>query len=189
MLRFLSRVPLRSGAWRVFVAPVAAVAAFTLPASKAAAQATVDQHVPTLPASKAAAQATVDQHVPFSEAVINPCTSELFSGSGFFHIKTVVTFTPNTHFSSELNVEDFKGATATGVTYVTTEESSFHTIFDTDVAPATQNQEFTEHFIRQGEDGTFIMGDDFYARVRDQLTINANGVVTVDNSEFTITCK
>ncbi len=171
MLRFLSRVPLRSGAWRVFVAPVAAVAAFTLPASKAAAQ------------------ATVDQHVPFSEAVINPCTSELFSGSGFFHIKTVVTFTPNTHFSSELNVEDFKGATATGVTYVATEESSFHTIFDTDVAPATQNQEFTEHFIRQGEDGTFIMGDDFYARVRAQLTINANGVVTVDNSEFTITCK
>ena len=171
MLRFLSWVPLRSGACRAFV--VVAVAF-------------------TLLASKAAAQTTVDQHVPINQAVLNPlnpCTGELFFGSGFLHLKTFVTLSPNSHFSTELNVEDFKGATATGVTYVATEESSFHTIFDTDVAPATQNQEFTEHFIRQGEDGTFIMGDDFYARVRAQLTINANGVVTVDNSEFTITCK
>src|SRR5881392_292732 len=90
MLRFLSRMPLRSGAWRVFVAPVAAVAAFTLPARKAAAQ------------------ATVDQHVPFSSGAFNPCTGEVFSGSGFFHIKTYETLSPNVHFSSELNIEDFK---------------------------------------------------------------------------------
>src|SRR5256884_6266597 len=41
MLRFLSRVPLRSGAWRVFVAPVAAGGGVSPPARKGAAPATL----------------------------------------------------------------------------------------------------------------------------------------------------
>jgi len=171
MLRFLSWVPLRSGACRAFV--VVAVAF-------------------TLLASKAAAQTTVDQHVPINQAVLNPlnpCTGELFFGSGFLHLKTFVTLSPNSHFSTELNVEDFKGATVTGVRYVATEDLTEHLIFDSDVAPLTENEEFTEHLVRQGEDGTFVMGDDFYIRIRAQFTINANGVVTVDNSEATATCK
>src|SRR2546429_3957808 len=61
MLRFLSRVPLRSGAWRAFVAPVAAGVAVSLLARKAGA--------PASPARPA----------PVSEAVINTRTSEVLS--------------------------------------------------------------------------------------------------------------
>jgi hypothetical protein len=143
-----------------------------------------------LPINKAAAQATVDQHVPFTFAgLVNPCTGEEFSGSGFAHLKVFVATTPKGHVSAELNFENVKGITVTGVRYVVPDQENAHIIFDSDVAPATVNDESTQQFIRQAEDGTFIMGDDFYQRLRMQFTINANGVVTVDRTEFTTECR
>ena len=39
------------------------------------------------------------------------------------------------------------------------------------------------------ESGIFIMGDDFYMTVRAKMTINANGVVTVDRDDMFMECQ
>src|SRR3989442_15981508 len=95
MLRFLSRMPLRSGAWRALMVLVAAVAAFTLPARKAAAQIN-------------------DQHMPFTTSFFNPCTGEVLTRSGFFLFRESITSTPNFHFCLEEKIENFQGTTALG---------------------------------------------------------------------------
>ena len=47
------------------------------------------------------------------------------------------------------------------------------------IAGATEETfDITAHFIRQGEDGTLILGDDFYEYMRTHITANANGMVT-----------
>ena len=143
-----------------------------------------------VPANKATAQPIVlDRHVPFNFAVVNPCTGELFTGSGFVHLKITFTVAPNFHLSVEQNIESAQGTTATGVKYVVPLQVAAHTIIDSDFAPVTATQEVMEQFIRQGEDGTFVMGDDFFLRIKIHLTVNANGDVTASFSDFTITCK
>jgi hypothetical protein len=143
-----------------------------------------------VPANKAAAQPVVlDRHVPFDFAATNPCTGEPFTGSGFFHLKITLTVAPNFHLSVEENFESAQGTTASGVRYVVPLQLATHTIIDSDVAPVTATQEVMEQFIRQGEDGTFVMGDDFFLRFKFHLTVNANGDVTASFSDFTITCK
>jgi len=143
-----------------------------------------------LPAVSAAAQPIVTEtRTPFSFSLINQCTSELFTGSGVFHQKTTVQTAPNFHESVELNLENAKGITSSGVRYVVNEQSSSHTIFDTDSAPANGTFEAMEHFIRQKEDGTFVAGDDFYLRFKIHITVNANGTPTVSFSDFAIDCR
>ena len=171
MLRFLSRMPLRSGAWRVFMVLVAAVAAFTLPASKAAAQIN-DQHVPIGPLT-----------------LFNPCTGEVLTGSGFEHLRESFTSTPNFHISIEANLESFQATTPLGVKYVVPEQIAEHEVADQDFMPENVNVEEMFQLIRQGEDGTFVLGDDFYSNFKMHFTVNANGVLTVDDFEFTDRCQ
>jgi hypothetical protein len=141
----------------------------------------------TLPAGRAAAQpAVTESHVPFHFSLLNPCTSELFTGSGFFHLKTTFQTAPNTHVSVELNLESAQGVTESGVRYVVTEQSNSEMVFDTDSAPASQTFEFIEHFVRQKED---VAGDDFYLRFKSHVTVNANGTTTVTFSDFTMDCR
>ena len=169
MLRFLSRMPLRSGAWRALMVLVAAVAAFTLPARKAAAQIN-------------------DQHVPFTTSFFNPCTGEVLTGSGFLHFRESITTTPNFHFSLEENIESFQATTALGVRYVVPAQLSEHIVADQDFMPTTENAEETFQLIRQAEDGTFVLGDDFFFRIHIVFVVDANGVVRVDTFEFSQTC-
>ena len=143
-----------------------------------------------LPAHNAPAQPTVlDTHVPFSFATGNSCTGEFFSGSGFYHQKITFETAPNFHFSVEVNFESAQGTTTSGVKYVWDSQEAVHTIFDTDSAPADQTFELMFHFIRQGEDGAFVAGDDFYLREAAHFTVNANGDFTVSFSDIRIDCK
>ena len=143
-----------------------------------------------MPASRAAAQPVVTEtHVPFNFSLFNQCTGELFTGSGFFHEKITSQSSPNFHESVEMNLENAQGFTSSGVRYVVTGQQSSHTIFDTDSAPADQTFELMFHFIRQGEDGAFVAGDDFYLREAAHFTINANGDFTVSFSDIRIDCK
>ena len=59
----------------------------------------------------------------------------------------------------------------------------------TDGIPAHETFETTTHFVRQGEDGTFLIGDDFYVRFFAHITANANGEVTSFKIEPTMTCR
>ena len=141
------------------------------------------------PVSKAAAQATVDTHVPFSGSAVNPCTGEPFAGSGFVHIKIFESFDPNYHVSMEANVESFEGITVTGVRYVVPEQLSSHTIADTDALPANGTDEEVAHLIRQAEDGSFVAGDDFYVKISAHFTYNGNGDLTSSFDDLTTECR
>ena len=118
------------------------------------------------PVTKAAAQATVDTHMPFTTAATNSCTGESFVGSGFLHMKVFESFDPNYHVSMEANVESFEAATPSGVRYVVPEQVSSHTIADTDGVPVNATDEEIGHLIRQGEDGSLLTGDDFFSNFR-----------------------
>ncbi len=142
-----------------------------------------------LPASKAAAQATVDTHIPVTLTGLNPCTGEAFQGSGFLHTKVFETFDPNFHVSMELNLESFQGATVTGVRYVVPLQSSSHTIADTNFVPVNATEEQMVQFIRQAEDGSFVMGDDFFFRFSAHFTYNGNGDLTASFSNLTMECR
>lgn len=143
-----------------------------------------------VPATKATAEPIVlDRHVPFSFSAINPCTGEVFTGSGFFHLKITLTLAPNFHISVEENFESAQGTTASGVRYVVPAQVATHTIIDSDFAPVTSTFEEMLQFIRQADDGTFVLGDDFFVRIKAHITVNANGDVTASFSDFTITCR
>ena len=43
-------------------------------------------------------------------------------------------------------------------------------------------------FIRFGEDGTYLIGDDFYEHFLYHATVNANGIVTVDDLTVETRC-
>jgi|GEM_PF-5595137 len=130
-----------------------------------------------------------DSHVPFGGPALNPCTSEIFTFTAFFHLKSYFDTTPNGHLAVEMNVEDAKGTTTSGVRYVATHQDNIHTIFDIpDGAPTNQTVEIVTHFIREKQDPSFP-NDDFYLRFKAHLTINSNGVVTVQFSDYNITCK
>ena len=150
----------------------AAVAAFALPGGKAAAGPTV-----------------VDTHMPFMFADVNPCTGEPFAGSGFEHFKSTVQTVPNFHMSLEYNVESAQATTPSGVRYVVPVQISQHSIIDSDVAPMNETLEEMLQFIRQAEDGSLVMGDDFYVRIRMHVTVNAQGSVTVSFLDFTVICR
>jgi hypothetical protein len=142
-----------------------------------------------LPAGKAAAQANVDTHMPISAVVTNPCTGEAFQGSGFIHIKIFESFDPNYHVSMEANVESFQGVTASGVMYVLPEQLASHTIADSNGLPVNATDEEMAQIIRQGEDGSLVMGDDFFVRISSHFTYNGNGDLTADFSNVTTECR
>lgn len=142
-----------------------------------------------LPAGKAAAQADVDEHVPVTLPAMSPCTGEAFVGSGFIHMKFFETFDPNFHLSAEMNLESFQATTVFGVRYVAPLQAQLHSIADTDFVPANATEEIMEQLIRQAEDGSFVMGDDFFFRFSSHFTFNANGDLTSEFSDPTIECK
>ena len=93
-------------------------------------------------------------------------------------------------FRVEENLEAVKGTTVSGVRYGVPEQNSLHTIIDTsDSAPANQTIEEMMQFIRQAEDGSFIMGDDFYVSLKSHVTVNANGDLKVFFFEPTAMCR
>ena len=139
---------------------------------------------------------TVEQRIPFLAIQTNTCITppETFQGTGFFHVKTHTSLGADgrLHVSNEFNVESVQAvALVSGKRYVMTAETSDSSNTDTtDLAP--REGTFEDHllFIRQGEDGTLINGDDLYQKGFAHFTVNANGVTTVDRGpEFTFECR
>jgi hypothetical protein len=58
-----------------------------------------------------------------------------------------------------------------------------------DLAPFHTTFEFMVQFIRVGEGGTYVVGDDFYEHYLAHATVNANGIVTVDDFSDEVRCK
>jgi hypothetical protein len=143
-------------------------------------------------APSAAAATDVATINPFVFAGDNPCTGEAFSGTGTLHTLVGGTLsgggTAQSHL--EANLQGLKATTILGKKYVVVDTSSQTLVFDfLDAMPYHEKLEWTVQFVRQGEDGTLIMGDDFYEHILAQVTVNANGVVTVDNFTDDQRCK
>jgi hypothetical protein len=81
--------------------------------------------------------------------------------------------------------------TALGATkkYVVPGESTQSFMFDTDGAPFHFTMESMVQFIRQGDDGTYITGDDFYEHVLIRVRVNANGTANVEDVSGDSRCQ
>ena len=77
----------------------------------------------------------------------------------------------------EANLESLQAVTLTGAKYVIPDSFSQTIVFDsTDLAPFIETFEFDTLFVRVGEDGTFIMGDDFHVHFLAHATVDGNTV-------------
>jgi hypothetical protein len=143
------------------------------------------------PASASTGANFVETQQPFSQMLFNPCTHEPFLASGRIHSRIYfsVTVDGKTHMGGEINLQGVEGLTLSGVRYVVQRNDSNHMIFDSDVQPFNSHVTFKEHYVRLKSDGTLEKNDDFYEYFRFQLTVNANGVMTVDRLESDFECN
>jgi len=114
----------------------------------------------------------------------NPCTAEYFAGTGNLHFLLSANLSGGGMVQSHLeaNLQGLQAVTVSGKKYVVVDTSTQTLVFDTtDLAPFHETLEWIVQFVRQGEDGTFIYGDDFFEHFLAHATVNANGIVTVDD--------
>jgi hypothetical protein len=144
-------------------------------------------------AQVAAAATAVETVTPFTFGAMNPCTGEPFSGTGAMHflVGGNVSLSGMTQSHTEANLEGLKAyGMLTGKRYVVGDTSNETYVFDaTDLMPFHYHLEWTVHFVRQGEDGSLIWGDDYFEHIKANATVNANGVVTVDDYSNDESCK
>src|SRR5712691_1404163 len=144
-------------------------------------------------AGTAAANTAVPTSTPIVFDGVNPCTGEYFAGNGNLHFLTSGNLSTGGIAQShiEANLQGLQAVTIPGgKKYVVVDTSSQTLVFDTtDAAPFHETFEFLVQFIRQGEDGTFINGDDFYEHFLAHATVNANGTVTVDDFSDDSRCQ
>jgi hypothetical protein len=128
---------------------------------------------------------TVETHTPLTDARFNPCTAEPLVITGFFHSRVYfdVSSDGSTHAVLEFNFQNMKATTLTGTTYVVKENVETHTNARSGFVPMNTQFNFVEHYVRRGDTGTFVDGDDFYLAFRMHVTVNANGTVSAQRLE------
>jgi hypothetical protein len=128
---------------------------------------------------------TVETHTPFTDSRFNPCTGEPLVITGFLHSRVYfdVGLDGSTHFVLEFNFQNMKATTLSGATYVVKQGVQTHTNARSDFIPFNTQFNFVEQYVRRGELGTFVDGDDFYLAFRAHITVNANGTVTAQRLE------
>jgi hypothetical protein len=129
---------------------------------------------------------------PFTFGGTNPCTGEMFTGSGKLHllISDNLSSSGNVQFHIEATFSGLQATTVPGnKKYVVVLQENQTDTFDLDGMPAHETLEHTVQFIRSGEDGSLVPDDDFYEHFLAHITANANGIVTVQDITFDATCK
>jgi hypothetical protein len=74
-----------------------------------------------------------------------------------------------------VRIDRLQAVTLTGKKYVVQNTFNWEFVFG---SAAEETFDVTAHYIRVGDDGSFVLGDDFYEYFRTHITANANGVVT-----------
>jgi hypothetical protein len=130
---------------------------------------------------------------PFPFAGTNPCVTppEGFAGTGKLHflMSDNESTSGNVQFHIEATFSGLQAVTTTGKKYVVVSQENQTNTFDTDGAPSHETVEHTVQFVRSGEDGTLLPGDDFYEHFLAHITANANGTVTVQDVETDTRCR
>ena len=131
---------------------------------------------------------------PFTFNGTNTCVfpAEDFVGTGELHFLISANLSTGGMVQSHLetNLQGLHAVTVSGKKYVVVDTSTQTLVLDTpDVAPFHETLEWIVQFIRQGEDGTLLGGDDFYEHFLAHATVNANGIVTVDDFSDDTRCQ
>jgi hypothetical protein len=133
-------------------------------------------------ATLAVAGPAVSTSSPTTFAGTNPCTGEAFSGTGTLHflLSENLSASGNIQFHLNARLDGLKAVTPTGKKYVVQE--TFNREFV--IGRATEETfAITAHYVRVGEDGSLILGDDFHQYLRTHITSNARGEVTASRVE------
>ncbi len=135
-------------------------------------------------ATGATAGPAVMTTAPFNFSGTNTCTGEVITGTGNLHFLQSDNLSSSGAIEYHLNVfiDGLQAvAIATGHKYVVQEVApNWEFVF---AGASEQTYQTTAHFIRVGEDGTFILGDDFYEFFRAHITVNNSGMITAFNVE------
>jgi hypothetical protein len=124
-----------------------------------------------------AGPATVTQTANFPYSGFNPCTGEGFFGTGRLHFLLSENLSASGAIEHHLDarIDGLQAVTLSGQKYVAQDSFDDEFVFS---GASEETFDITAHFIRLGEDGTFVLGDDFYEYLRTHITANADGVVT-----------
>jgi hypothetical protein len=128
-------------------------------------------------AGGASAGPAFSQTTPVPYEGVNPCTGEPFSGTGALHFLASENLSTSGALQYHLDVrlDGLQAVTPSGKKYIVQDMFDHEFVF----AGADEDTfDITAHFIRVGEDGALVLGDDFYEFLRTHITANANGVVT-----------
>jgi hypothetical protein len=128
-------------------------------------------------ATCAAAGPAVSTTTPVTYFGSNLCTGEPYTGTGTLHTTSTdsASASGNIEFHLDATLDGLKAVTVTGKTYVVHE--NFNWQFSISKA-SEQTFNIVAHYVRVGEDGTFVLGDDFYEYLKTHITANANGMIT-----------
>jgi hypothetical protein len=138
-------------------------------------------------AGGAAAGPAISETAPFAFTGDNLCTGEMIAGNGSLHTEINENLSSSGTLQSHVMWRlDGLAATAlvTGKRYVAQQTEDHEFVFaSSGTGEATDDT--TVHFVRLGEDGTLILGDDFYESVKAHITANAAGIQSfrVDTSD------
>jgi len=123
---------------------------------------------------------------PYANGAFNDCNYELVTVQGMFHmVESTMIDANGEHFHVTVNLSDVKGvALVSGARYVQVSTQTQTSNLDFNGA-SEQTSELTEVLNRLGEDGTL---DDELLRVSFHMTVNANGVPTIDRTDSRIDC-
>jgi hypothetical protein len=128
-------------------------------------------------ATDAAAGPAFTQTTPMTYMGTNTCTGEAFLGSGNMHFTLSENLSASGALQHHLNarIDGLQAVTLNGKKYVVQDTFNHEFVFS---GADEETFDVTVHYIRVGEDGMFILGDDFYEYLRTHITANANGMVT-----------
>ena len=127
-------------------------------------------------ATGASADAAFSQTTPLTYAGTNPCTGESFTGTGTAHLVMRDSLSGDRIQHHLLTtIDGLQAVTVLGKRYVVHESYSDEFVFS---GASEETFAITAHYVRLGEDGTFVLGDDFYEYFRSHITANANGMIT-----------
>ena len=73
------------------------------------------------------------------------------------------------------SIDGLKAVTILGKKYVVQDVFNHEFVFS---GADEDTFDMTAHYVRLGEDGTFVLGDDFYEYMKSHITTNAQGMIT-----------
>lgn len=145
-----------------------------------------------------AAGETVSTSAPFAITVTNACVApaEEVLATGNVHLSIGGNLSGGGTATSQIqaNLQGVHGEVVMplGITkkYVVPESSVEGFMLDVDdAAPFHLTMESMVQFVRQGDDGTYITGDDFYEHILVLVRVNANGTATVEDVKGDTRCQ